>query len=81
MKLDEWYTPNQLAKVLRVGPNRIRGWIHRGELAASNVSDGEKRPRWRISQESLDDFLEGRTPSFKPKPRRRHVTQSTSKWF
>ena len=70
--LPDWSTPPKAAKVLRVDPETVRGWIESGELRASNVaSRSATRPRWRISREALEEFLAGREPRPAVKKRRR----------
>ena len=64
-------TPPEVAKLLRVSPEKVLGWIRRAELKAINVSSS-MRPRYRVSQESLDDFLEARAVQ----PPVRHVRQN-----
>ena len=45
------------------------GSEHRGKhLRATNVGRGRLRPRWRITQSALDEFLAARTPSRPIKP-------------
>ena len=57
----EYLTPPEAAKLLRVRIDKLRGWITRGELAASDVSDRPGgRPRYRIARDDLDDFLQRR---------------------
>jgi excisionase family DNA binding protein len=57
--LKTYLTPPEIAKLLRVSPEKVLGWIRRGKLKAVNVSDGF-RPRYRVSQEDLDAFLKVR---------------------
>lgn len=54
-----YLTPPEIAKLLRVAPDKVHGWIRRAELRAINVGNGN-RPRYRVSQESLDAFLQAR---------------------
>ncbi len=42
-------------------PDGVLAHIHAGRLQAVNVSSGEGRPTWRISEEALTAFLESRT--------------------
>lgn len=57
-----YQSPPQIASELGVQPPKIIGWIHSGELHAVNVANrGSKRPRWRISRESLAAFLMARS--------------------
>jgi excisionase family DNA binding protein len=56
-------TPPAIAMLLRVSPDKILGWIRRGQIKAINVGNGV-RPRYRVSPQSLDDFLASR--EFKP---------------
>lgn len=71
-----YLTPPEIAKLLRVSHEKVVGWIRRGELATVNVGNGT-RPRFRISQESLDAFLRKREvqPIPKAMPRRRQVPE------
>jgi excisionase family DNA binding protein len=58
-----------------ISERTVLGWISSGELKAVNVGrkPGKKKPRWRISQEALDEFERGRSAMPKPQsaPRRR----------
>jgi transposase len=59
--LRPWHSVAQVAKNLGVEQAKVRGWIRSGELPASNVAAKlSQRPRWKISQESLDSFLQKR---------------------
>ena len=47
-----YVTPPRLAKRLAVSPEKVLGWIRRGELRAVDVADKQGgRPRWRIRRE------------------------------
>jgi excisionase family DNA binding protein len=64
-----YYTPPDIAKLLGIDSSKVIAWINRGELRAVNVAESKdgKRSRWRIPQESLDDFLRLRaSPSAPP---------------
>lgn len=50
-------TPGEAAEYLHVSPEQIRTLIRKGQIAASNVGAGSKRPLYRITQQALDDFL------------------------
>lgn len=50
----------EVAKILGLHYSKIYVLIENGLLQATNVSTGGKRPSWRISQEALDNFVEGR---------------------
>jgi len=68
---DRFLTPPEIARRLRVSPEKVLGWIRRAELTAINVSNAT-RPRYRISPESLERFLRSReVPS--PPARRRYI--------
>ncbi len=70
-------TPPQVAKRLGVGPDKIIGWLLAGELRGINVAAKTSgRPRYRISEEAVDDFLKKRSASVRPEiPRRRRRRQ------
>jgi excisionase family DNA binding protein len=70
---EAFYTPPEVAARLRCKPDRVRAWILKGELEASNIGDGS-RPRFRVSQSALDAFLKSRSgarPAPEPQRRRR----------
>lgn len=78
-----WITPAQVAEQFGVAVGKVLKWIQRGELAAVNVaSTTAGRPRWRISPEALDGFLQRRQskPPALPAPRvrRRHEPPTKS---
>jgi excisionase family DNA binding protein len=56
---EPYLTPPEIAKLLRVSPEKVLGWIRRAELRAVNVGNGT-RPRYRVSREWLDAFLQVR---------------------
>ena len=60
-------TPPGVAKLLRVSPDKVHGWIRRGDLKAVNVGNGF-RPRYRVSRANLDAFLA--TREVQPPPER-----------
>ena len=53
------YTPAELAKLHRLSRTRLMHWINSGELRASNLGS-RARPRYRITKEAMDAFLERR---------------------
>jgi excisionase family DNA binding protein len=60
-------TVRETARLLRVGPDRIRGLIRRGELGALNLGDG-RRPRFVILPSHLQAFEQARRVTPPPKP-------------
>jgi hypothetical protein len=68
------YTPRELARMLRVSPDKIRAWIQAGTLSAINTAPVKcGRPRFVILPHHLAAFENRRqvTPPSKPPPRRR----------
>ena len=62
-------TPPQVAKRLGVSADKVRAWIAKGELIATNVAKGSGgRPRYRVSETDLADFQRKRQPSKPPAP-------------
>ena len=71
-----YLTPPQIAKQLAVDAAKVLGWIRRGELRATNVADrAGGRPRWRIAQMWLEEFLRRREASPVPTPKKRSKRQ------
>src|SRR5262249_8158842 len=70
------WTVADLAKRYRVGKDRIRTWIKRGELAAINTSLAKcGRPRFVVTDDALAAFERGHTAAQPPRPERRKRTQ------
>ena len=69
----EFLTPPEVAKLLRISVEKVLNWIRKAELKAIDVSNGGQRSRYRISQESLKDFLKLREvpPPIPRTPRRK----------
>jgi len=71
-------TPNELARLLRVSPDRVRAWIKSGELDAIDTSPRRcGRPRYVILPSHLAEFTRRRaaaTPAARPAPRQRKQT-------
>jgi excisionase family DNA binding protein len=67
------WTPNELAALLRVSPDKVRGWIHSGELKAINVARVRcGRCQFIILPHHLEEFERGRWAAEPAKvPRRR----------
>jgi excisionase family DNA binding protein len=68
------YTVADLAKRFRVGKDKVRAWIRRGELSALNTADWRcGRPRYVVTAEGLTDFERRRRAALSdaPKPKRR----------
>jgi helix-turn-helix protein len=66
------FTVADVAARFRVSPDKVRGWIRRGELAAVNTSTllcG--RPRFVVTPEALAQFEAARSPALPPKRERR----------
>jgi excisionase family DNA binding protein len=53
---DKYYTPAELAKILKVTPRTIINLIEKGKLKAVNVG-AKKRARWRIFEGQYLNFL------------------------
>jgi hypothetical protein len=69
------YTVRDVAGLLRVGEDKVRGWVKRGEVVAVNTADGGCRPRYVITPDALAAFLRGRQagPPPKPSPRKKRT--------
>ena len=67
-----YLTPPEIAKRYGCKPEKVIGWIKRGELRAINSGDGI-RPRWKVRPEDLEAFEAARSnvATIAPKPTRR----------
>jgi excisionase family DNA binding protein len=65
-------TVAETARLLRVGEDRVRGWIKRGHLAAIDTADpGARKPRYVVLPDALQRFIQLRTVASAPKPARK----------
>jgi hypothetical protein len=66
------FTVAGLCRRWKVGPDKIRGFLRRGELVGVNVAANlSGRPLWRISVEEVERFEQRRSSAPTPKPQRR----------
>lgn len=74
----QFLTPPILARRLGVDPGKILGWIRSGELAAVNLAaKANGRPRFAITQQALDAFLQRRSVlPIQPRPIRGRVRRN-----
>jgi len=59
-------TPPEVAKRYGVSPDTVRSWIENGQLKATNIGQGKKKPRFRIEPQALEEFDRRRTAESKP---------------
>jgi len=70
------YTVADLCQRWRVGPDKIHGFLRRGELVGVNVATHlSARPQWRVSREAVEAFERRRSSAPPPKPPRRRRMQ------
>jgi hypothetical protein len=68
------YTVADLCRRWKVGPDKIRAFLRRGELIGVNVATTlSGKPQWRITAESVQRFEQRRSSALSPRapPRRR----------
>ena len=68
------YTVRDVALRYRVGEDKVRGWIRRGELRAVNTQAARcARPRFVVTPDALYEFERRRAigPTARPQRRRR----------
>jgi transposase len=69
-------TVHDVARRYRVGEDKVRTWIARGELKAINTASALcGRPRWVVPVEALAEFERRRTGGPPPTPPRRRRRQ------
>ena len=78
-------TPNEVAARFRCKPDKVRVWIHSGELPAIDASlkPGEGRPRFLIDIADVIAFEERRKvkASAPSRPRRRPQLSGVKRFF
>ena len=66
------FTVADLCRRWRVGPDKIHGFLRRGELLGVNLASSlSAKPQWRIAPESVQAFENRRSSKPPPKPQRR----------
>jgi excisionase family DNA binding protein len=77
-QLQRGYTPREVARLLRVGHDRIRAWIQSGAMRAVNTAPTRcGRPRYIVLPEHLAAWVQQQTVSQPPKvPRRKRRRES-----
>jgi excisionase family DNA binding protein len=73
------YSVRDLCDRFQVNEHTVLAWIHSGELKAVNVgvAPGKKKPRWRVTQSALDEWLQLRASPSPALPTRRRRTQTS----
>jgi hypothetical protein len=56
--MEQLYTIQEIAKILRISPLSVRSLIECSELAAFSVGDGTLRRRVLIGEVSLQEYLD-----------------------
>ena len=73
---DQPLTVPEVAKFLRVRPDKILSWIRSGRLRGYNVAEQESgRPKYRVNPDDLQSFMQQRAvtqPAPKGRPIGRH---------
>jgi hypothetical protein len=73
--MEQMLTAPEVAKMLRVSPQRVRLMIQAGELRAADFSsENSSRPRYRIFAQNVDRLIQSKitAPAWaKPKRKRR----------
>ena len=82
LSADRGYTPNELARLLRISPDRIRALIQSGELGALNLASARcRKPRYVILPHHLQEFERGRAAAQPIKPYRRRKQTALVDYF
>ena len=70
------YTTTDVAQILQLTTDAVRARIASGELRAIDVATpGSVRPRYRVTEEQLRDYVDSRKTSPLPKRKRQVVVQ------
>ena len=66
------YSVADLCRRWKVGGDKIRAFLRRGELVGVNLAaDLSHKPQWRITADSVERFEQRRSSAPPPKPQRR----------
>lgn len=75
-------TVAEVARKYRVGEDKVRGWIRRGELRAVNTAGARSaRPRFVVPPEAVAEFEARRSAAAPPKPPRRARKRAAVDYF
>ncbi len=75
-------TVADVARRLRVGEDKVRNWITKGELRAINTAAALcGKPRYVVTPEALAEFENRRAAAPPPKPQRRRREQAAIDYF
>jgi hypothetical protein len=76
------FTVADLCKRWRVGPDKVHGFLRRGELVGVNLASNlAGRPQWRITVESVERFEKRRSSEPAPKVERRRRVLVAKDYF
>ncbi|MGM0490054.1 MAG: helix-turn-helix transcriptional regulator, partial [Planctomycetota bacterium] len=64
-------SPREIATRLGMSYDSVLRHIHAGNLPKRDLSTGNGKPRYRVSEEELESFIQGRTEHREPARRRR----------
>jgi hypothetical protein len=76
------YSVADLCRRWKVGPDKIHGFLRRGELVGINVATSlVGKPQWRITPESVEVFERRRSSVPPPKTTRRRKRPAAIDYF
>jgi excisionase family DNA binding protein len=55
--MDILLTPDDVAKILQIDVDTVRRYLKTGILKGMRFGAGTKRPRWRVKEKDLEEFL------------------------
>jgi hypothetical protein len=81
-KHEAGFSVADLCRRWKVGPDKIHGFLRRGELIGVNLASSvSAKPQWRITPESVEEFEKRRSSRPLPKPARRRRPQVAIDFF
>jgi hypothetical protein len=76
------WTVSDVARRYRVGEDKVRGWIRKGELRAINTAAILcAKPRWVVTAEALAEFEKRRSSEPPAKPPARRLPRSQVDYY
>lgn len=75
------YTTAEVAEVLKLSPDTVRGLIVSGRLQALNLAEPGKRAQYRVTAEQLAEYQQRTTIAKFPIRRKKKPRLAAGRWY